>query len=172
MTNSAILQRSKAATKARPDIKTGFTVRVHERIQEGGKERIQIFEGLVIAMHKGSTPMDSTITVRRIVSGVGTEKLFPIHSLTIDKIDVKKVAKVRRAKLFFLRNRRGKSARLSERFTVASEFADATAGSDSTTAVEDDILETKEELVAESNTTPAAAPSTAEDAKEKETEDQ
>ncbi|MDP7477553.1 MAG: 50S ribosomal protein L19, partial [Candidatus Peribacteraceae bacterium] len=71
----------------------------------------------------GSTPSDSTFTVRRIASGVGVEKVFPIHSPKIEKIEVKKVASVRRAKLFFLRGRRGKSARLSERFTTAEEFA-------------------------------------------------
>lgn len=127
MTHSVILQNSTKLVKNRPELRPGFTVRVHEKIQEGGKERVQIFEGLIISMHKGATPMDSTITVRKVVSGIGTEKLFPVHSPSIDKIEVKKVAKVRRAKLFFLRGRTGKSARLSERFTTSDEFADATA---------------------------------------------
>lgn len=113
--------------RERPDIRPGYTVRVHERIQESEKDRIQIFEGLVIAVHKGATPTDSTITVRRIASGVGVERIFLLHSPTIEKIAVKKVAKVRRAKLFFLRGRHGKSARLSERFTTAEEFAIAAA---------------------------------------------
>ena len=112
--------------QARPEVRPGFTVRVHERIQEGGKERIQIFEGLVIAVHKGSTPTDSTFTVRKIASGIGVERVFSLHSPKIENIEVKKVARVRRAKLFFLRGRRGKSARLSERFTTADEFAVAT----------------------------------------------
>lgn len=100
---------------------------MHERIQEGNKERIQVFEGLVIAVHSGSMPTDTTVTVRKIASGVGVEKVFLLHSPKIEKLEVKKVAKVRRAKLFFLRGRRGKAARLSERFTTANEFAIAAA---------------------------------------------
>jgi large subunit ribosomal protein L19 len=109
--------------RARPEIRPGYTVRVHERIHEGGKERIQMFEGLVIAQHKGQSPTDRTFTVRRIASGIGVERVFCLASPTIEKIDVKKVAKIRRSKLFFLRGRRGKGARLAERFTTADEFA-------------------------------------------------
>lgn len=118
-----------AATQKRnvPEIRPGFTVRVHEKIQEGDKERVQIFEGLVISVHKGHVPTDATFTVRRIASGVGVEKVFPLHSPMIDRIEVKKVAKVRRAKLFFLRGRSGKAARLSERFTASDEFGQAVA---------------------------------------------
>ncbi len=106
-----------------PDLRPGYTVRVHQKVQEGGKERVQVFEGLVINVHKGASPLDASFTVRRIVEGVGVEKVFPLHSPNIKKIDVVKVAQVRRAKLFFLRGRRGKAARLSERFTTADEFA-------------------------------------------------
>ncbi len=113
--------------KKRPEIRPGFTVRIHEKIREGEKERIQVFEGLVIGIHGGKTPMDTTVTIRRIASGVGVERVFHVHSPLIEKIEVKKVAKVGRAKLFFLRGRRGKSARLSERFTTAEEFAVAVA---------------------------------------------
>lgn len=123
MPATSIKDASATYEKARPDVRPGFTVRVHERIQEGGKERVQVFEGLVISVHKGSTSADTTFTVRRIASGIGVEKVFALHSPKIDKIEVKKVARVRRAKLFFLRGRRGKSARLSERFTTADEFA-------------------------------------------------
>ncbi|MAE68622.1 50S ribosomal protein L19 [bacterium] len=126
MTSATIKDGSATYVKPRPEVRPGFTVRVHERIQEGGKERVQVFEGLVISVHKGATAADQTFTVRRIASGVGVEKVFPLHSPKIDKIEVKKVARVRRAKLFFLRGRRGKSARLSERFTTADEFAVAT----------------------------------------------
>jgi len=126
MVSSILHSQAKKSEKKRPEIRPGFTVRVHERIQEGGKERIQVFEGLVISVHKGLTPTDSTITVRRIASGVGVEKVFSLYSSSVEKIEVKKVAKVRRAKLFFLRGRRGKSARLSERFTTADEFSIAT----------------------------------------------
>lgn len=126
MPSTLVSDLSASYVKPRPEVRPGYTVRVHERIQEGGKERVQIFEGLVIAVHKGSTPADTSITVRKIASGVGVEKLFALHSPKIDKIEVKKVARVRRAKLFFLRGRRGKAARLSERFTTAEEFAVAT----------------------------------------------
>ena len=110
-----------------PEVLPGYTVRVHERIQEGGKERIQVFEGLVISVHRGHVPTDASFTVRRIMSGIGVEKVFPMLATTIEKIDVKKIAKVRRAKLNFLRGRSGKSARLSERFTTDEEFAVAVA---------------------------------------------
>jgi large subunit ribosomal protein L19 len=121
---SAILHdQAKKFHKKRPELAPGFTVRVHERIREGEKERVQIFEGLIISLHNGHTPSDASFTVRRIASGVGVERVFPVHSPMIDKIEVKKVAKVRRAKLFFLRGRTGKSARMSERFTSADEFA-------------------------------------------------
>ena len=120
-------------------------MRVHERIQEGNKERVQVFEGLVISIHKGSSPTDSTLTVRRIASGVGVEKVFLLHSPKIEKIDVKKVAKVRRAKLFFLRGRRGKAARLSERFTTAEEFSVAAAVEEKKEVPEEEIVEEKTE---------------------------
>lgn len=123
MPSTIVRMLSERLEKKRPEIRPGFTVRVHEKIREGEKERIQIFEGLVIGVHGGKTPMDKTLTVRRIASGVGVERVFPLHSPLIEKIDVKKVAKVGRAKLFFLRGRAGKSARLSERFTTAEEFS-------------------------------------------------
>jgi len=138
--------------KQRPDIRPGYTVRVHERILEGqeeGKERIQVFEGLIIAVHKGATPTDSTFTVRRIASGVGVERVFLLHSPLIEKIDVKKVAAVRRAKLFFLRGRHGKAARLGERFTTAEEFAIATAAEEKKETEVVEVVEAKEEGKAE-----------------------
>lgn len=126
--SSITLQKQAASfVKARPEVRPGYTVRVHERIQEGNKERVQVFEGLVISVHKGHVPTDHTFTVRRIASGVGVEKVFSLHSPKIEKIEIKKVAKIRRAKLFFLRGRRGKAARLSERFTTNDEFAIAQA---------------------------------------------
>lgn len=111
----------------RPELRPGYTVRVHQKVQEGDKQRVQIFEGLIIGIHNGHTPTDRSFTVRRIVSGVGVEKLFSVHSPSIEKIEVKKVAKVRRAKLNFLRGRQGKNARLSERFTNSDEFSIAAA---------------------------------------------
>ena len=110
-----------------PELRPGYTVRVHQKIQEGDKERIQVFEGLILAFRGGRTLTDATFIVRRVVEGVGVEKIFSLCSPTITKIDIVKVARVRRAKLFFLRGRRGKAARLSERFTTAGEFAVAVA---------------------------------------------
>jgi len=127
MPSPVLHAQAKRFARPVPEIAPGYTVRVHERIQEGEKERVQIFEGLVIAVHKGHVPTDASFTVRRVVSGVGVEKVFAVLSPSIEKIEVKKVAKVRRAKLYFLRGRSGKSARLSERFTAADEFAVAVA---------------------------------------------
>ena len=127
MTGIALFSQAEKMMKGRPDVKPGFTVRVHQKVQEGEKERIQIFEGLVIGVHRGHSPSDHNFTVRRISSGIGVEKIFPLHSPLIEKIEVKKVAKVRRAKLNFLRGRKGKSARISERFTNSDEFAVAAA---------------------------------------------
>lgn len=127
MKTALMHELAKKYAQKRPDIAPGYTVRVHERIKEGEKERIQIFEGLIIGMHRGHSPTDTTFTVRRVASGIGIEKIFPLHSPLVSKIDVKKVAKVRRAKLNFLRGRLGKSARMSERFTSAEEFAIAVA---------------------------------------------
>ena len=121
---SAILHaQAQKFLKNRPELRPGYTVRVHERIHEGEKDRVQIFEGLIIGVHAGHTPMDTTFIVRRIASGIGVERVFSLHSPLLEKIEVKKVAKVRRAKLNFLRGRKGKSARMSERFTSAEEFA-------------------------------------------------
>ena len=127
MTSLALHEQAEKYEKKRPELRPGYTVRVHERIKEGEKERVQIFEGLVIGVHSGVVPTDSSFTVRRIASGVGVERVFPLHAPMIEKIEVKKVAKVRRARLNFLRGRAGKSARLSERFTSAGEFNVAVA---------------------------------------------
>lgn len=105
-----------------PTLVPGNTVRVHERVQEGEKERTQIFEGLIIGMHKGHVPTDRSFTVRKVVSGIGVEKVFPLHSPMLQKVQVTKEAKVRRAKLNFLRGRSGKAERLHQRFT--KEFGD------------------------------------------------
>ncbi|MCK5021367.1 MAG: 50S ribosomal protein L19 [Candidatus Peribacteraceae bacterium] len=173
MTSIFLREQSSAYVKGRPEIRSGFTVRVHERIKEGDKERVQVFEGLVISVHKGGTPTDSTITVRRIASGVGVEKVFSVHSPKIEKIEVKKVAKIRRAKLFFLRGRRGKSARLSERFTTEGEFAVATAVQPETEEdVEDVIEEVKDIKEAEEAPKPLAQPSVAAEEKEVETKEE
>lgn len=96
----------------RPDIKPGDTVRVHVKVREGDKERIQVFEGLVIGLHRGG--LRASFTVRKVSFGQGVERIFPLHSPLIDQIDVVRSARVRRAKLFFLRKLRGKAARMRE----------------------------------------------------------
>lgn len=101
-----------------PKIQAGQTIVVYQKIKEGAKERIQPFEGLVIATKHGQG-LDGTFTVRKIASGVGVEKIYPLHSPTIDKIKILKTAKVRRAKLYYMRERFGKKAKMqSEKFEV------------------------------------------------------
>jgi large subunit ribosomal protein L19 len=96
-----------------PDIQPGYTVRVSQKVKEGSKERIQVFEGLVLALKHGKG-INATITVRKVASGVGVERVFPIHAATIEKIEVTKKGKVRRAKLYYLREARGKRAKLKK----------------------------------------------------------
>ncbi|MCT4592089.1 MAG: 50S ribosomal protein L19 [Candidatus Gracilibacteria bacterium] len=100
--------------------KSGQTVRVHETIREGEKERIQIFEGLII--QKGGQGSSETITVRKIIDGIGVEKVFAIHSAVVAKIEFVKEAKTRRSKMFFMRERSGKSARLKEKFLTEKDI--------------------------------------------------
>lgn len=102
-----------------PDIRPGDTVRVYQKIREGDKERTQVFEGLVLAKKHGKG-ISSTITVRRVISGIGTERIFPIHSPMIEKIEIIKRTKVKRAKLYYLRKAKGERAKLKKReFTEA-----------------------------------------------------
>lgn len=123
MTHVLIQRLAKKHMRKVPDVQPGFTVRVHEKITEGEKQRVQVFEGIILSVHHGHTDTDASFTVRKVVSGIGVEKVFPLHSPIIEKIDVKKVAKVRRAKLTFIRGRSGKSARMTERLTNSDEFA-------------------------------------------------
>ena len=96
-----------------PVINIGDTIRVHNRIKEGNRERIQMFEGTVIAKHGGG--ISETFTVRRVSYGCGIEKTFPIHSPNVAGIDVIRVGKVRRAKLYYLRDRVGKASKVKEK---------------------------------------------------------
>ncbi len=98
-----------------PNFQSGDSVRVHVRIKEGNKERLQIFEGIVIARKHGGAR--ETMTVRKVSFGVGVERIFPLNATIIDHIDVIRRGKVRRAKLYYLRNLRGKAARIAERDT-------------------------------------------------------
>lgn len=99
--------------EAKPEFEIGDTVDVHTKILEGDKERIQVFSGTVIA--RAGAGIHETFTVRRIVAGEGVERKFPLHSPRIDKVEVKRSSVVRRAKLYFLRDRVGKAVRLKER---------------------------------------------------------
>ncbi|MBM3780588.1 MAG: 50S ribosomal protein L19 [Acidobacteria bacterium] len=102
----------KAQQVERPRVEPGDTVRVHVRVKEGDKERIQIFEGVVINLRRGG--IRATFTVRKVSFGQGVERIFPMHSPNVQKIDVVRSAKVRRAKLYFLRDLKGKAARMKE----------------------------------------------------------
>ena len=99
--------------KAEPTVvEVGDTVRVHIKVKEGNRERIQVFEGTVIAKKHGG--LEETFTVRRVSYGVGVEKVFPVHAPSIEKIETVRHGKVRRAKLYYLRDRVGKSAKIKE----------------------------------------------------------
>jgi large subunit ribosomal protein L19 len=96
-----------------PDFKAGDTIKVHARIKEGEKERIQVFQGAVIRRRKGTT--GATFTVRKISYGIGVERIFPLHSPSIDKIEIVSRGKVRQGRLYYLRKLRGKAARIKEK---------------------------------------------------------
>ena len=108
-----IKELTKSQLKEAVSVTVGDTVRVHVKVKEGSRERVQVFEGTVIAKKHGG--IEETFTVRRISYGVGVEKVFPVHSPSIDTIQVVRNGKVRRAKLYYLRGRVGKSAKVKER---------------------------------------------------------
>ncbi len=96
-----------------PEFSSGDTIKVHVKIREGEKQRIQIFEGIVISKTKGT--VSARFTVRKISSGIGVERVFPLHSPIIDKIEIVSRGRVRRSKIYYLRKLRGKAARIKER---------------------------------------------------------
>ncbi len=98
-----------------PDFRVGCTVRVNYRVTEGNKERIQAYEGIVIGRHCGPNNAKATFTVRKVTQGYGVERIFPLHSPRIESIVVMREGRVRRAKLYYLRDRKGKAARIKER---------------------------------------------------------
>ncbi len=112
---SIIDKIEKEQSRRTVNFRPGDNVRVHVKIVEGDKERIQVFEGVVIAIHRGRNR--GTFTVRKVSYGVGVERIFPAHSPNIDKVEVLSSGKVRRARLFYLRELAGKAARLRERET-------------------------------------------------------
>ena len=108
-----IKELTKSQLKEMPAVQVGDTVKVHVKVKEGARERSQVFEGTVIAKKHGG--VEETITVRRISYGIGVEKVFPIHSPTIDQIQIVRHGVVRRAKLYYLRDRVGKAAKVREK---------------------------------------------------------
>jgi large subunit ribosomal protein L19 len=111
-TMGAVETIDKSQMVERPTMRSGDTVRVHVKVKEGDKERIQIFEGIVIGQHRGGAR--ATFTVRKVSFGQGVERIFPLHSPVIQKIELVRSAKVRRAKLYYLRELKGKAARMRE----------------------------------------------------------
>lgn len=118
-----------------PVLKVGNTVRVHQRIKEGNRERIQVFEGIIIKKQGGG--LNATFTVRRIASGVGVEKTFLVHSPLVEKVELVRVGKARRAKLYYLRDRVGKAAKTREQVGARIENKEITVK----TAVEEEPVE-------------------------------
>jgi len=112
-----------------PRFSPGDSVRVHVKVREGEKERIQIFAGVVIARRGGGSR--ETFTVRKISSGIGVERIFPLHSPVIDRIEVERQGSVRRAKLYYLRGRKGKAARIGEKRTDEARAEETPPGEDS-----------------------------------------
>ncbi len=98
-----------------PDFRSGDTVKVHAKIKEGDKERIQVFQGVVIRKRKGK--MGATFTVRKVSYGIGVERIFPVHSPNIDKVEIVSRGKVRRGRLYYMRKLKGKAARIKEKRT-------------------------------------------------------
>ena len=126
-----------------PDLHVGDTIRVHQRIKEGNRERIQVFEGIIIKKQGGG--VNATFTVRRVAYGVGVEKTYLIHSPMVEKIEVVRVGKSRRAKLYYLRDRIGKAAKTKENLAARIENKEITLK-------EDVVEEVVEDVVAEETT--------------------
>jgi large subunit ribosomal protein L19 len=116
----SVIQKIEAeqTTRAVPEFRTGDTLRVHARITEGDKERIQVFEGICIRKSAGG--LRASFTVRKNSYGVGVERTFPLHSPRVDKIEIKSRGDVRRSRLYYLRDRAGKAARIREKTTTTS----------------------------------------------------
>lgn len=127
-----------------PDLHVGDTVRVHQRIKEGNRERIQVFEGIIIKKQGGG--VNATFTVRRVAYGVGVEKTFLVHSPMVEKVELVRVGKSRRAKLYYLRDRVGKSAKTKENLGARIENKEITVKED---LVEEVIEETSTEVAPE-----------------------
>ena len=139
-----------------PDLRVGNTVKVHVRVKEGNRERIQVFEGTIIKVQGGG--VNKTFTVRRIASGVGVEKTFLVHSPAVEKVEVTRVGKARRAKLFYLREKLGKSAKTKEKVGARIETKEIVLKEDM--AEEATVPETEAEVVTEETVAEAVAENT------------
>ena len=150
-----------------PELKVGNTVKVHVRVKEGNRERIQVFEGIIIKVQGGG--VNQTFTVRRISYGVGVEKTFLLHSPAVEKIEVTRVGKARRAKLFYLRERLGKSAKTKEKIGARIETNEITLKeelTEETETVEEPVVpETPAEEVAAAAEETVATETVAEETK-------
>jgi len=127
---------NKEQEKKLPELKPGDTIKVHQKIKEGEKERIQIFEGIIIGKKHGKG-ISATITVRKVVDGIGVERIFPIHSPSVEKFEVLRHGKVRRAKLYYLRTAKGKKAKLKRKdfaAAIAEEPSKETSVTEETTS--------------------------------------
>lgn len=147
-----------------PDIRVGETVRVHYKIREGNKERIQVFEGLVIAVQKGTT-LQGSFTVRKVVSGVGVERTFPIHSPHIAKIERLKSGKIRRAKLYFVR----RHAQSPKRFRLKDKGVAGTVWEE--VAKQQEEIQNQEAVIEAAEVAPAEEPAAEPVASEAQSED-
>ena len=130
-----------------PELKIGNTVRVHVKIKEGNKERIQVFEGVIIKKQGGG--VNETFTVRKISYGVGVEKTFLVHSPLVEKVEVVRVGKVRRAKLYYLRDRIGKASKPKEQIGARIENKEITVKEDLVEEPVEEVAEVVEETVTE-----------------------
>ena len=131
-----------------PELKVGNTVKVHARVKEGNRERIQVFEGTIIKVQGGG--VNQTFTVRRISYGVGVEKTFLVHSPMVEKVEVVRVGKARRAKLFYLREKLGKSAKTKEQVGARIETREIVVKEEMTEAPEEaPAIETENPVVEE-----------------------
>lgn len=131
-----------------PDLHIGDTIRVHQRIKEGNRERIQVFEGIIIKKQGGS--VNATFTVRRVAYGVGVEKTFLVHSPMVEKVEVVRVGKARRAKLYYLRDRIGKAAKTKENLAARIENKEITIKEELTEEpIVEEVVETPAEAVTE-----------------------
>ena len=139
-----------------PDLKVGNTVRVHQRIKEGNRERIQVFEGTIIKKQGGG--VNASFTVRKIAYGVGVEKTFLVHSPMVEKVEVVRVGKARRAKLYYLRDRIGKAAKTKEDTGARIENKEITIKEDipEVAPVEDAAVETEATVAEETPATEEA----------------